>query len=194
MGLKIRPNFDTAGSGWSTLRSAVNLKSASASIDNPRAASPLSAGVATTLHATDRSPSYNFKLVWPFSLSCGNISSSLIHVHLLVQSFESRSNAVSLFPSSLRRASPRTRKHGRRLNHFRRTFSPSFVSRFGGQTPRTKSLTVVNVIFLIISTLALCLRLFTRIHVIRLFGIDDCKQFLISLHADCSKLLCGYIS
>ena len=173
---------------------APSILSASANIDGPRAASPLSAGATSTVHATNRGPSYNFELVWPFSLSCGNISSSLIHVHLLVQSFESRNNSVSLFPSSLRRASPRTRKHGRRLNHFRRTFSPSFVSRFGGQTPRTKSLTVVNVIFLIISTLALCLRFFTRIHVIRLFSIDDCKQFLISLHADCSKLLCGYIS
>ncbi|XTI82133.1 hypothetical protein V2W45_4824 [Cenococcum geophilum] len=67
----------------------------------------------------------------------------------------------------------------------------SFLA-FGGWTPRTESLTVVNVIFLIVSTLALCLRLFTRIHVMRLFGIDDCEQFLISLHTDCSKLLCGY--
>ena len=65
---------------------------------------------------------------------------------------------------------------------------PGFVSSIGCQTPRTKSLTVVSFIFLIISTLALCLRLFTRIHVMRLFGVDNYKQFIISLHTDCSKL------
>ncbi|OCL09050.1 hypothetical protein AOQ84DRAFT_376185 [Glonium stellatum] len=48
-----------------------------------------------------------------------------------------------------------------------------FVSSFGGRAERSKSLTVVHVIFLVLATLALCLWLFTRIYIVRLFGLDD---------------------
>ncbi|OCK73603.1 hypothetical protein K432DRAFT_265160, partial [Lepidopterella palustris CBS 459.81] len=59
---------------------------------------------------------------------------------------------------------------------------PGIIPNFDGRAAKAESVTIITAIFLSIAIIAVGLRLYTRIHLVRLFGLDDLLDYGVGKH------------